>query len=189
MKRSQINEMCAEAKGVFEKCGWTLPPEPRWDFTDFGKNDIANAALVLVNLAEEKEYCEKLMYARPWQWTPCHAHKLKQEDIICRSGKFLIRVWDSARLEDGVKIVLKINGRPTGLVSGTDIFIPAGSRITLTPGIYHEFTPVEKDTVIGEVSTANDDSNDNFFVDPDIGRFPGVEEDVPSEFLLVSDVK
>ena len=55
MKRSQINEMCAEAKGVFEKCGWTLPPEPRWDFTDFGKNDIANAALVLVNLAEESK--------------------------------------------------------------------------------------------------------------------------------------
>ncbi|MBE6414054.1 MAG: D-lyxose/D-mannose family sugar isomerase [Verrucomicrobiaceae bacterium] len=185
MKRSKINEMCREAKAVFEKHGWTLPPEPKWDFTDFGKDDIDNAALVLINLAEEKEYCEKLMYARPNQYTLCHAHKQKKEDIICRHGKFLIRVWDSEACENGKEITLNVNGKPTKIISGSDFVISAGSRITLTSGIYHEFTPVDPETIIGEVSTANDDVNDNFFTDTSVGRFPEIIEDEPVEFKLL----
>lgn len=185
MKRSLINQMCQEAKDVFEKHGWTLPPAPKWDFSDFGKNDLDNYALVLVNLAEEKEYCEKLMYARCGQYTPCHCHKFKKEDIICRHGKFLVRVWDCPEKTNGKTVVLNINGNPTELISGADVIIPAGSRITLTKGIYHEFTPVEPETIIGEVSTANDDVNDNFFTDPEIGRFPEVEEDEPVKFKLL----
>ena len=185
MKRSKINEMCQEAKNVFEKHGWVLPPEPKWDFTDFGKNDIDNAALVLVNLAEEKEYCEKLMYARVGQYTLCHAHKQKKEDIICRHGKFIVRLWDSPACENGKKIYLNINGKRAELVSGADVEIPAGSRITLTPGTYHEFVPAVPETIIGEVSTANDDVNDNYFTDPEIGRFPEIEEDEPVKFKLL----
>ena len=108
-----------------------------------------------------------------------------KEDIICRHGKFLIRVWDSDKLESGKKITLNINGVPTELESGSDVIIPAGSRITLTSGIYHEFTPVEPETIIGEVSTANDDHNDNFFVDETIGRFPEIIEDEPAQFKLL----
>jgi D-lyxose ketol-isomerase len=65
--------------------------------------------------------------------------------------------------------------------------LQAGERITLTPGIYHAFWPEGVDCIIGEVSTANDDSNDNLFVNPDIGRFPDVEEDEPAVIHLLSD--
>ncbi len=37
--------------------------------------------------------------------------------------------------------------------------------MTLVPGVYHEFYPVSAECIIGEVSTANDDLHDNFFVD------------------------
>ncbi len=185
MKRSVINEMCQEAKDVFEKHGWTLPPEPKWDFSDFGKGDIKNYALVLINLAEEKEYCEKLMYARVGQYTPCHCHRSKKEDIICRHGKFVIRLWDDFEKTNGKDISININGKPHVFKSGSDIVIEAGSRITLTRGIYHEFTPLVDETIIGEVSTANDDVNDNFFTDPEICRLPEIDEDEPIKFNIL----
>ena len=39
---------------------------------------------------------------------------------------------------------------------------------------------------LGEVSTANDDLHDNFFLNPDVGRFPGIEEDEVAAVKLVS---
>jgi D-lyxose ketol-isomerase len=65
--------------------------------------------------------------------------------------------------------------------------IAAGERVTLVPGIYHRFGPAVADTVIGEVSTANDDLHDNIFADPHVARFPEIEEDEPRAVTLVSD--
>jgi len=65
--------------------------------------------------------------------------------------------------------------------------LPAGSRVTLVPGVWHAFYPISDECIIGEVSTANDDLHDNFFVNPDIGRFPGIEEDEPVALRLVSE--
>ncbi|MDZ7605424.1 MAG: D-lyxose/D-mannose family sugar isomerase [Cyclobacteriaceae bacterium] len=56
--------------------------------------------------------------------------------------------------------------------SGDKVILDSGERITLVPGIYHEFYPVSDQCIIGEVSTANDDLNDNFFVNDQVGRFP-----------------
>jgi hypothetical protein len=39
--------------------------------------------------------------------------------------------------------------------------------------------------IIGEVSTSNDDLNDNFFVDPGVGRYPCIEEDEPTTVHLL----
>jgi len=65
----------------------------------------------------------------------------------------------------------------------------SGERVRLVPGVYHEFFPESEDCIIGEVSTANDDLHDNFFVNPDVGRYPGVDEDEPPLVRLVSDAK
>jgi D-lyxose ketol-isomerase len=62
-----------------------------------------------------------------------------------------------------------------------------GSRITLVPGVWHAFYPTSDECIIGEVSTANDDLHDNFFLNPDIGRFPGLEEDEPAAIRLISE--
>lgn len=61
----------------------------------------------------------------------------------------------------------------------------SGERITLFPGVFHEFWPVSEYAIIGEVSTANDDVHDNIFVDKYAGRFEAIEEDeAPLERLL-----
>jgi len=49
------------------------------------------------------------------------------------------------------------------------------------------FYPVTLECLIGEVSTANDDANDNFFIDPNIGRYPDVGEDELAVVKLLSD--
>jgi len=188
MKRSEINAIYHEAKAVFEKHGWVLPPNPKWDITDFGLDDFENYGLVLINLAEEPEYCEKLMYARMDQRTPAHTHKKKKEDIICRAGTLDLQLWaaHAERCTEGERFSLQVNGESRAHANGDVMVLRAGERITLTPGIYHEFWSGSPETIIGEVSTANDDLTDNFFV-KEVGRFPGVDEDEPPVIKLLSD--
>lgn len=189
MKRSAINQIHQEAHECFVRHGWTLPPKPRWDITDFGLGEFERYGLVLINLAEEPEYCEKLMYARPGQTTPLHTHAKKKEDIICRHGVLSLELWDGQpdTARRGAEFEVQVNGEPRSWQSGEVMNLQAGERITLTPGIYHAFWPEGPDCIIGEVSTANDDTNDNFFVNPDIGRYPNVDEDEPATVKLLSD--
>lgn len=188
MKRSAINNLIRSAQTCFHARGWTLPPKPRWDVTDFGLGDWQRFGLVLVNLAEEPEYCEKLMYAQKGMTTPAHCHRKKKEDIICRWGKLAVQVWAGSPAQSKNQCFeLPINHEPLRVKSSEVIELDAGSRVTLVPGVYHEFYPLSGECIIGEVSTANDDLHDNFFVNPDIGRYPGIEEDEPAIVRLLSD--
>jgi D-lyxose ketol-isomerase len=189
MKRSAINRAYRDALASFARHGWTLPPVPCWDITDFGLGDFAQFGLTLVTLAAEPEYCEKIMHARRGQTTPCHAHARKKEDIICRAGELGIRLWPIR--PDGTRppedFLVRFDGQPRRVLPGSALPVPAGSRVTLPPGVWHEFSPMSPEAIIGEVSTANNDRNDNFFLNPEIGRFPGIEEDEPAAVRLVSD--
>lgn len=187
MKRSEINALVQEATTTFVDAGWTLPPSPRWDVTDFGLGDWERYGLVLINLADEPEYCEKLMYARAGMETPAHCHAKKKEDIIARRGVLRITLWKNKLLLDEGMVAFKLNGEPREAPSGSVIDLQAGHRITLVPGVYHAFAPLTDGCVIGEVSTANDDLNDNFFVDPNVGRYSQIDEDETPLVRLVSD--
>jgi D-lyxose ketol-isomerase len=189
MKRSEINRAWKKARACFRRHHWALPPNAAWDITDFGLGNFAACGLTLVNLAAEAEYCEKLMYAWRNQTTPCHAHRRKKEDIICRSGRLNVRLWPAkpGKGSSPTTLVVPINGQPTKLRSGRIITLAAGSRVTIAPGIWHEFAPRSAECIIGEVSTANDDLRDNLFLDRTIGRFPGIIEDEPAAIRLVSE--
>ncbi len=188
MKRSEINALIRSAQSCFTAHEWALPPRPRWDVTDFGLADWRNFGLVLVNLAEEPEYCEKLMYAQKGMTTPAHCHRKKKEDIICRWGRLAVQVWAGVPNESGEReFSMPIDHEPVTVKSGQIIELPAGSRVTLVPGVYHAFYPLSDECIIGEVSTANDDLNDNFFVNSDIGRYPNLDEDEPAILRLLSD--
>lgn len=188
LKRSVINKTIHDATAAFAENGWHLPPEPRWDITDFGLGSFAEYGLTLINLAEEPEYCEKLMFAYQNQRTPAHTHAKKKEDIICRNGQLVIQLWPGNPADPGAAAFeVPINGKPVMVQSGEVITIEQGSRITLVPGVYHEFWSGTPYCIIGEVSTANDDLNDNFFVNEQIGRFPGIEEDEPAVLKLLSE--
>jgi len=188
MKRSEINYAVRSAINFFERNGWTLPPNPTWDVTDFGLGIFRKEGLVLVNLATEPEYCEKLMYAWRDQTTPAHYHKQKKEDIICRAGELAVILWG----EDPETITqefinVKINGKYRQVRNGEATVLSAGERITITPLLWHAFYPISTECIIGEVSTANDDENDNFFWDTEIGRFPEIIEDEPPLVKLLSE--
>lgn len=180
MKRSEINWLVLEATRCFEGHGWALPPNPRWDVTDFGLGAWSNHGLVLVNLAEEPEYCEKLMYARAGMVTPFHFHRKKKEDIICRWGELRVRFLE------GNGRGFKINCVESGFVS--EVLLRAGERVTIPPGLMHAFEPSSSEAIVGEVSTSNDDLCDNFFLDERVGRFSQIEEDEAPHVRLVSDV-
>ena len=190
MKRSEINAAIAEASLAFSRHHWHLPPEPRWDVTGFGLGDFDAYGLVLVNLTELPQYCEKIMYARGNQRTPNHAHKGKQEDIICRVGTLAMQLFAcdaQGKCAERGAVQALLDGKEVEYPSGTIVYLQAGQRVTLRPGVYHEFWPLGDYTIIGEVSTYNDDASDNFFVNPDVGRFEPLKEDVPAMYRLVSD--
>jgi len=191
MRRSTINQAISAAKSFFEKNGWTLPPNPKWDVTDFGLGAFKTSGLVLINLAEEHEYCEKLMYAVKDQVTPAHYHKKKKEDIICRNGILVIQCWTTHPEENNIKdsLNVKVNGEMISIHSGEKISLRSGERITILPYIWHEFYAESEQCIMGEVSTANDDLNDNFFVNTEIGRFSEINEDELAIVKLVSDKK
>lgn len=190
MKRSDINQLVRDATACFQAHGWTLPPNPRWDVTDFGLGDWGRFGLVLVNLAEEPEYCEKLMYARRGMQTPAHAHAKKKEDIICRWGELRVWIWIPGMKDIRTELppfTLAVNGELREVTLGQPFTLRSGERVRLIPGIIHAFEPESDECIIGEVSTANDDLNDNFFEDPRIGRFSQVEEDEEPMVRLVGD--
>lgn len=188
MKRSEINGLVRAASQCFEAHGWALPPKPRWDVTDFGLGEWRRYGLVLINLAEEPEYCEKLMYAQRGMATPAHCHQVKKEDIICRWGRLRLQLWPGHPDTCGNEpFSVNVNGEARVVEAGAILELAAGERITLVPGVYHEFAPVGEECIIGEVSTANDDLHDNFFVNSEIGRFPGIEEDEAPIVRLLSD--
>lgn len=191
MKRSVINAAIADARLAFERHHWHLPPNPRWDVTGFSLGDFDRYGLILVNLAELPEYCEKLMFARANQLTIMHCHKKKQEDIICRVGTFAIRLaarddrWIIDR--NGPPVRVRLNREEKMVPSNGVLYLNAGERITLYPGVYHEFWPISPYAIIGEVSTANDDQHDNFFENPEVGRYDPIEEDVQGLVKLLSE--
>jgi hypothetical protein len=190
MKRSEINAAIAEAALAFTRHQWHLPPNPKWDVTGFGLGDFNKYGLVLVNLAELPQYCEKIMYARGNQVTPIHMHKQKQEDIICRAGTFAIQLFacgdnDECLREGPVRVLL--NGEERTYKAGDILYLHQGERITLFPGCYHQFWGMGDYALIGEVSTANDDTADNYFENTDVGRYEELQEDAPAMYKLVSD--
>lgn len=182
MKRSEINAVIHEATEAFARHGWTLPPNPRWDVTDFGLGDFAKFGLVLVNLSEQPEYCEKVMFVRKNQVTPTHFHRAKKEDIICRWGALALEFPQTTPT-----VSLQVNGELRDIPTDRPFILKAGERITLTREIAHAFWAETDYAIVGEVSTANDDAHDNYFANEDVGRFSEIEEDEPALIKLVSD--
>ena len=144
--------------------------------------------MVLVNLADEAEYCEKLMYVQRGMATPAHTHAKKKEDIICRWGELQITMWrGKPNMSLSGPFSISVNGVSRSAEHGEVLHLSAGERVTLVPGIYHEFVSLSEECIIGEVSTANDDANDNFFINPEVGRFSEIEEDAPATVRLLHE--
>lgn len=168
-----------------------------WDVTDFGKGNFLKEGLTLVTIRngnvklDHKPYCEKIMFVREKQVTLMHFHWTKMEDIINRGGGDLcIRLWKAGKEEKPLegKVSIQIDGITKTFTAGEVIRLKSGQSISFVPYIYHEFWSENGPSMIGEVSTVNDDANDNRFFEP-LGRYPFVEEDDKAEHLLCNEYK
>jgi D-lyxose ketol-isomerase len=185
----------------------TLGPEAReiadlglgWDVTDFGLGDFDQRGAVLFTLRNGllsdlargpgRVYCEKIIVMTPGQTIMHHFHKSKTEDIINRAGgrlELVLHKSDANGKFSDEAISFNSDGVQKSVPAGGVVVLEVGESITLEPGVYHQFRALEETVLVGEVSTVNDDANDNFFFDP-IGRFTTVEDDEAPYRLLVTE--
>jgi D-lyxose ketol-isomerase len=173
-----------------------------WDITDYGEGRFDEMGLFLFttrngSVADLAKgcgmlYAEKIMISREDQYSPMHRHDLKAEDIINRGGgKLVLELF--APLPDGgidreADVTVPCDGVLRTLKAGGKLSLDPGESVTLMPGVWHAFWAEQKDVLIGEVSTVNDDETDNVF-EMDIKRFAGLTEDAQPVHLLVSDYK
>ncbi|HRX85521.1 MAG TPA: D-lyxose/D-mannose family sugar isomerase [Phycisphaerae bacterium] len=175
------------------KCGW--------DVTDYGSGDFRHKGLVLLTMRngypdgsdrpDQKSFCEKIMLVDEQQVTPTHFHHRKTEDIINRGGGRLVcKVWkateDEKRSDEHFELLK--DGAVIDCPPGAEIALDPGESVTFRPRTYHEFWAAKGTgkVLAGEVSSVNDDEQDNRFLD-DVARFPDIEEDEAPRHLLVSD--
>lgn len=166
-----------------------------WDVTDFATgnfNDIGLTAITVRNgnlKYDRKTYCEKLMMVRVNQVTPIHFHWKKMEDIINRAGGDLcMKLWkaDEAEALTNEDVVVQIDGVTTTVKAGELLRLKPGASISFEPYVYHTFWAEGAPCMVGEVSTVNDDENDNRFLEP-LGRFSEIVEDEPKYRLLCNE--
>ena len=171
-----------------------------WDITDFGQGDFASKGLVLItlrnghlsDLAKGKGmlYAEKLLVIREGQVAISHYHKVKTEDIIVRGGAPMIARLHNV-LPDGTQdfetpVEVRMDGILHRVQAGGTLRVEPGESITLAPGCAHAFWSAGGDSLLGEVSTVNDDATDNYFFE-ETARFPGIVEDELPYRLIVPD--
>jgi D-lyxose ketol-isomerase len=171
-----------------------------WDVTDFGRGDFDRTGLFLftarngdaADLARGRGmlYAEKIMIARRDQLTPMHRHDVKAEDIINRGGGALaLRLFASdpgGGIDRAAPVTVPTDGVTRTLAAGDVLRLAPGESVTLLPGVWHAFWAEERDVLIVEVSTVNDDVTDNVFAEP-VSRFSAIEEDAAPLRWLVSD--
>jgi D-lyxose ketol-isomerase len=170
-----------------------------WDVTDYGSNDFAHIGVVLFTIRNGtleqlaqgagKVYCEKILICQPDQLVLHHFHKSKTEDIINRAGGRLEVVLHQANLAGEITpadITVSVDGSKHTVPAGGILVLEPGESITLEPYQVHQFRALESAVLVGEVSTVNDDANDNFFLEP-VGRFPEIEEDELPYRLLCNE--
>jgi D-lyxose ketol-isomerase len=129
------------------------------------------------------------MMVRVNQVTPIHFHWKKMEDIINRGGGTLcMKLWKANEKEEMTQepVYAQIDGVTTIIHAGEVKRLTPGQSISFEPYMYHMFWAEEMPCLVGEVSTVNDDVNDNRFYEP-LGRFPQIEEDLAPKYLLCNE--
>jgi D-lyxose ketol-isomerase len=171
-----------------------------WDITDYGRGKFDKLGLFLFTVRNGKAsdlpkgrgmlYAEKIMITRRDQLSPMHRHNIKAEDIINRGGGKLVLTLYMPDAEGHIDRSQEVHVETDGVVrrmpAGGKLVLNPGESVTLLPGVWHDFIAEDKDVLIGEVSTVNDDLTDNVFEEP-VGRFADIEEDEAPLHLLVSD--
>jgi len=190
----------AEWKGKEKESREIIDNYLGWDLTDFGSGDFNKCGLIMLTVRNGnmkdpryiKKYAEKIMVVREGQLTPIHFHWSKMEDIINRGGgNLVLHMWKSTKEEtlSQEDVTVSIDGMARTYKAGEMVTLKPGESVFFEPGVYHKFygEPGKGKVFVGEVSSVNDDTCDNRFLDSQ-PRFPDVEEDEPVRYPLFSEI-
>jgi hypothetical protein len=216
MKRSEINSFAARSLELLGQ-HLALPPWAFWsvdeweripasaasellegmcglDITDFGSGAFGEQGLFLVTAinggpgpASRPPYCHKLMLSLEGQVCPRHTHHAKSEHIIVEHGVLELVLSRAERSDAPMEV--SINGITRQVAPDVPFTLTKGEAIRLEPGQFHVFQGASGPyTLLREVSTVNDDTEDNLF-DPPLPRFPGIQNDVAGVLPLCTDLQ
>lgn len=171
-----------------------------WDVTDFGQGDFARCGAVtfvlrngqLAQLAEGggRVYAERAILLRDGQGMPLQTHLLKTKDLVNRGGATLVVGLcgsdESNRPDTRRGVAIEMDGVPQWVEAGRALRLEPGESLTLRPGDWHRFRAEGGTCLIAEISSVNDDVNDNLFAES-IERFPLLDEDCEPDRLLIDD--
>ena len=205
MKRSEINKLINFSLNYFKKNKFYLPEwsewklnrwkknkilakkicklQLGWDITDFGGKNFLKEGLILFSLRNGSknskksiQYAEKILLMFAGQKIPYHFHKLKKEDIINKyGGKLEMRFYKNNKKN----VEINVDQKKRILECKKKIEIAIGQSVYIPPNLIHSFSVSKKNKaplIIGEVSSINDDNNDNFFPNQNM-RFSKIVED------------
>lgn len=99
----------------------------------------------------------------------------------------LFNAADDEGLDD-TDVRISVDGKALVVPAGGSLVLKPGQSVTLSPGVYHSWTGVRGTgkVMLFEVSTTNDDTVDNRFLNL-ADRLPRISEDTAPEFLIFSD--
>ena len=170
-----------------------------WNVVEFRPGAFASDGLTLFTLRmgdwrdlETKRgrlYAEKAIMSLDGQRAPHHYHVVKTEDIVNRGGaRFVVELFQvDARGEptrDRFRVLKDVSVLDLG--PGDQVRLEPGESLTLEPYVAHAFWAEGGTALAGEVSLANDDRSDNYFV-PSLAPPDPIEEDAPARHVTVAD--
>jgi len=170
-----------------------------WNVVEFAPGAFATQGITLFTLRmgdwhelESKRgrlYAEKAIMCDDGQRAPHHYHVVKTEDIVNRGGaRFIVELFKVDR--DGKPTKERFRARKDvkvfDLGPGDQVRLEPGESLTLEPYVAHAFWAEGGVAIAGEVSLANDDRTDNYFVPP-LAPFALIEEDAPARYVTVRD--
>ena len=170
-----------------------------WNVVEFKPGRFAREGLTLFTLrmgdwrelgaGRGRLYAEKAIVAEDGQRAPHHYHVVKTEDILNRGGaRFVVELFKvdvrGAPLKERFR-ALK-DASMLQLEPGDQVRLEPGESLTLEPFVAHAFWAEGGAAVAGEVSLANDDTTDNYFLPP-LGPPSPIEEDAPARYVTVRD--
>jgi len=120
---------------------------------------------------------------------PHHYHAVKTEDIVNRGGaRFVVELFKidahGAPLKDRFRALKDASVLDLG--PSDQVRLEPGESLTLEPFIAHAFWAEGGAALAGEVSLANDDATDNYFLPP-LKPFAPIDEDALARYVTVRD--
>ncbi len=171
-----------------------------WNIVEFQPGQFAETGLSVFTLrmgdwrhlshGRGRLYAEKALLAENGQRTPHHYHIVKTEDIVNRGGaKFVVELVKVDRAGAPLKERFRAlkDARTLELGPGARVTLEPGESLTLDPFVAHAFWAEGGTTLAGEVSLANDDRSDNYFL-PALPAPAPIAEDAPRRFITVRDL-